>query len=82
MWKPSSLSTPCRMVLNGSFPTSTGYSLNGILPKGKNSLNKLVVIVIRWSTYFIAFHTDIRKMKNTIHLRSEYWTLDIYGKMN
>ena len=78
MWKPNSLSTPCRMVLNGSFPTSTGNSLNDILPKGKKSLNNLVMIIIRWFTYFIAFHTDIRKMYNTIHLKKEYWTFQRY----
>ena len=51
----------------------TGYSLNDLLPKGKNSLNNLVQIFIRWLIYTCAFHSDIQKMYNTIRLVPEHW---------
>ena len=37
VWK-SSASTPCRPVFDATFPTETDFSLNNILPKGKNTL--------------------------------------------
>ena len=80
-WRPvfkASASTPCRMVFDASYPTSTGFSLNDILPKGINSLNKLAVILIRWFIHPIAFHTDIRKMFNTLHLNKQFWTFQRY----
>lgn len=76
--KTNSVSTPCRIVFDASQPTSSGYSLNDILAKGKNGMNKLVEIVIRWYTHRIAFHTDVRKMYNTIKLREEHWCLQRY----
>lgn len=36
-------------------------------------MNKLVEIVIRWSKHRIGFHTDIKKMYNTVQLRQEYY---------
>ena len=77
VWK-NSISTPCRPVFDATFPTKTGYSLNDILPKGKNSLNKLVEIIIRFYIKRHAFQTDIRKMYNTINLAKEYWTFQRY----
>ena len=47
VWKESSLSTPCRMVFDASQPTESGFSLNDILAKGRNNMNKLVEIFIR-----------------------------------
>ena len=41
VWKPNSISTPCRIVFDASCATSTGNSLNDILAKERNSLNKL-----------------------------------------
>ena len=41
VWKPSSLSTPCRIVFDGSQPTPSGYTLNDILAKGTNNLYRL-----------------------------------------
>ena len=40
-WKLSSVSSPCRPVFNASQPTDTGKSLNDILAKGRNNMNKL-----------------------------------------
>ena len=77
VWK-NSPSTPCRPVFDATFPTKTGYGLNDILPKGKNSLNKLVEIIIRFFIHHYAFATDITKMYNTIHLDKRFWTFQRY----
>ena len=77
VWK-NSPSTPCRPVFDATFQTKTGYALNDILPKGMNSLNKLVEIIIRFYVNRVAFQTDIRKMYNTIHLDKRYWTFQRY----
>ena len=47
VWNTNSLSTPCRLVSDASLTTSSGYSLNGLLAKGCNNMNKLVEILIR-----------------------------------
>ena len=61
VWKDSSITTPCRIVFDASQATSTGYSLNDLLAKGKNNMNRLQDIMIRWSTHRVGFHTDIQK---------------------
>ena len=73
VWNSNSVSTPCRPVFNASCATDTGYSMNDLLPKGRNSLNKLAHIVIRWRMHPSAFHTDIQKMYNTIKLDPRHW---------
>ena len=78
VWKTNSLSTPCRLVFDASQPTSSGYSLNSILAKGRNSMNKLVEIMIRWYSQKVGFHTDVKKMYNTIKLRQEDWCFQRY----
>ena len=62
VWNGNSISTPCRLVFDASQPTVPGWSLNDILAKGKNNMNKLVEIVIHWSIHKIGYHTDIEKM--------------------
>ena len=78
VWNGNSVSTPCRIVFDASQQTPSGTSLNDILAKGKNNMNKLVEIVIRWSKHRIGFHTDIKKMYNTVQLRQEDWCLQRY----
>lgn len=78
VWKTTSISTPCRVVYDASHPTSTGFSLNDLLAKGRNNLNKLQEILIRWSTHHIGIHTDIRKMYNTIKLDERHWCYQRY----
>ena len=78
VWKPNSLSTPCRVVFDASQPTNSGYSLNDILAKGTNNMNRLVEILIRWTTHHTAFHTDVRKMYNSVKLLQEHWCLQRY----
>ncbi|XP_066918053.1 uncharacterized protein [Clytia hemisphaerica] len=78
VWKGSSISTPCRIVFDASMPTSTGFSLNDILAKGRNSMNKLLEIFLRWRGHRIAFHTDVQKMYNSVKLRESDWCLQRY----
>ena len=78
VWNSNSISTPCRPVFDGSFPTETGLSLNNILAKGSNNMNFLVQVFIRWGIRRIGFHTDIRKMYNAIKLDSNYWCYQLY----
>ena len=41
-------------------------------------MNKLVEILIRWTVYKYAFHTDIQKMYNTVRLDGRYWRYQLY----
>ena len=58
VWNMNSLTTRCRLIYDASHPTSTGVSLNSILPKGRNNMNRLAEIMIRWLVK--TFHTDTR----------------------
>ncbi|XP_066920588.1 uncharacterized protein [Clytia hemisphaerica] len=78
VWKPSSISTPCRVVYDASMPTESGKSLNDILPRGRNGMNKLLETFLRWRGQRFAFHTDIQKMYNTIKLDQSHWCLQRY----
>ena len=77
VWNGNSLSTPCRIVYDASQPTSSSYSLNDILAKGRNSMNHLVEIIIRWRGHTVGFHTDVQKMFNTVKLVEEHWCAKI-----
>ncbi|XP_066911762.1 uncharacterized protein [Clytia hemisphaerica] len=78
VWKGNSISTPCRVVFDASQATPSGHSLNDLLAKGRNELNKLQEILIRWSLHRIALHTDISKMYNTIQLDRSQWSYQRY----
>ena len=78
VWKQNSISTPCRVVFDASQITNTGYSLNDVIAKGRNNMNKLVEIVLRWMTHLITFHTEIQAMYNSIKLRQEDWCYQRY----
>ena len=78
VWKTNSISTPCRIVFDASQPTSSGFSLNNIIAKGRNNMNKLIEIIIRWSCRKFAYHTDVQKMYNTIKLVEDHWCLQRY----
>ena len=78
VWKNSSLSTPCRVVFDASQPSSTGYSLNNLLAKGRKNMNKLQEILLRWLIYKVAYHTDVRKMYNSIKLIETDWCYQRY----
>ena len=53
-------------------------SLNDVIAKGRNNMNKLVEIVLRRMTHLVAFHTDIQKMYNSVKLRQEDWCYQRY----
>ena len=78
VWKGNSVSTPCRVVFDASQATSSGFSLNDLLAKGRNNLNKLQEIVIHWSIHRISIHTDVRKMYNTVKLDPADWCYQRY----
>jgi len=78
VWKGNSISTPCRIVFDASHATSSGFSLNDLLAKGRNNLNKLQNILLRWSIQRVAIHTDIKKMYNTIKLEEKDWCYQRY----
>ena len=78
VWKGNSISTPCRVVFDTSQATSSGYSLNDILAKGRNNLYKLQEILIHWSMHRVAVHTDISKMYNTVQLNQSDWCYQRY----
>ena len=78
VWKPSSVSTPCRIVFDGSQATASGLSLNDILAKGSNNLNKLQEIIIRFQIRPVGIHSDVSKMYNTVKLHPDHWTLQRY----
>ena len=46
VYNPNSLTTPVRLTFDAGDKTSTGYSLNDILPKGVNQINSLRETVI------------------------------------
>ena len=78
VWNEGSVTHACRMVFDGSQATKGGCSLNSLLPKGMNRMNKLVEIMIRWSTWKHAFHTDISKMYNVIRLDNVHWKYQLF----
>ena len=78
VYKPSSLTTPCRVVFDASMPTASGISLNDILPKGANNLNKMLEIFLRWRVKHVAYHNDINKMYNGLQLIPSDWCLQRY----
>ena len=78
VWSLNSVTTSCRPVFDASLPTPSGDSLNSILAKGTNNMNRLVEIVIRWSMYTVALHTDVKQMYNRIQLKEEYWCFQRY----
>ena len=77
-WKLDSVTTPCRPVFNASQKTKSGYSLNDIVAKGKNGLNNLVEVFLRWRCHHVAFHNDLQKMYNKVKLRQKHWCLQRY----
>ena len=78
VFNQESVSTPCRIVFDASQVTPSGHSLNSIVAKGRNNMNKLVVILIRWFFHRCVFHTDIRKMYNSVRLAQEHWCYQLY----
>ena len=78
VFKSSSITTPCRPVFDASMPTASGFSLNDLLAKGRNSMNKMVEIFIRWRSHMTAYHNDINTMYNQVKLEHSYWSMQRY----
>ena len=78
VWNPNSVTTSCRLVFDASMRTNRECSLNDLLAKGRNNMNKLVQIAIRWTMHLHGYHTDIQKMYNTIRLNSHHWCYQLY----
>ena len=78
VWNMNSVSTQCRLVFDASQTIKSGVSLNCLLAKGRNNMNKLVQLGIRWQIRKHAFHTDIRKMYNTVRLNEDHWCYQLY----
>ena len=81
VWSKS-ISTPVRLVYDASSKTSTGYSLNCILPKGSNNMNNLIQILLRWSIKKFGYHTDVRKMYNSVEMEKDFWKYQLYWWSN
>ncbi|XP_065088817.1 uncharacterized protein LOC135710230 [Ochlerotatus camptorhynchus] len=60
--KPSSTTTKCRVVFDGSSKSSTGISLNDCLMVGPTVQDTLYAIVIRFCMYEVALVADVTKM--------------------
>ena len=73
VWKEDSVTSPVRPVFDASQPTPSGYSVNDIVAKGKNNLNVLNEIFLRWRTHPVGFHSDVMKMYNRIKLEQSDW---------
>ncbi|GFW30223.1 integrase catalytic domain-containing protein [Trichonephila clavipes] len=63
--RPEKLTTKLRIVFNGSFPTTTGISLNDILLKGEVK-EDVFETISRFRRHKFAFTTDIQKMYRQI----------------
>ena len=78
VYKETSITTACRPVFNASFPTKSGKALNDIVAKGRNRLNKLQEVFIRWGVHPVGFHTDVQTMYPSVELEKEDWCLQRY----
>ena len=86
VYKVTSVTTPCRIVLNGSSKTKTGKSLNSILCKGIPCLNLLPLILVLLSDP-ILLTLDLQKFFNSClipkyqyHLQCVWWNEDLDPK--
>ena len=70
--KENSLSTPTRMVFDGSSKTPGGESLNAILAKGINTLGNLFNLLIKFRLNRYAFTGDIRMAYNNISMHPDH----------
>ena len=64
--KPSSLSTPLRIVFNSS-SSFAGHVLNDYYAKGPDVLNNMLGVLLRFRVGLIAVTGDIKKMYNAIY---------------
>ena len=68
-----SISTPVRLVFDGSSKTKTGKSLNDILCKGSNQLANLLHLLIGFRCGGAALSADIRMAYNSVFLQPQHY---------
>ena len=78
VYKASSISTPVRMVMNGSCCTPGGDSLNNILAKGANTLTKIFDILVSFRSKLCALSCDIKMAYNNVWLEPEFYKFQQY----
>ena len=72
VFKPSSLTTPLRIVFNASARSSNGKSLNDILYVGEKLQNDVFSILLNFRLYYYVLCTDIRRMFLQILIHPEH----------
>ena len=77
-YNENSVTTPVRVVLDASAFPKGECSLNDLLAKGTNNMNKMIEIIIRWFSYPYVFHTDIAKCYNSVKLDKSHWKYQLY----
>ena len=78
VWKPTSLSSPGRMVFDASSVTPGGKSLNCILAKGENRLSKLLHILMKFRCGAEGFSADVTMAYNNVWLKPEFLKYQLY----
>ena len=83
VFKKSSVSTPCRIVLNASSKTKSGKSLNNLLAKGVPKINMLPLI-LNMTIDPILVTLDLSKFYNSVlipesqyHLQCLWWDKEL-----
>ncbi|XP_073942509.1 uncharacterized protein [Choristoneura fumiferana] len=69
--RPSSTSTPLRVVFDGSSKTSTNVSLNDILLTGRKLHQDIFKIISKFRLYDVCFSADVSKMYRAVLIRPE-----------
>lgn len=72
VFKPESLSTPCRVVFDASMKTDTGKSLNDVLYKGPKLQNNIVSILLNFRMYPVAVTADLKQMYRQVLVIDEH----------
>lgn len=75
---PGSLSTPLRLVFDGSARTPGGDSLNETLARGENKLGRLLHLLIQFRYGNSAFSADVAMAYNTIRLDPQHYKYQKY----
>ena len=75
---PNSVTTPTRLVFDGTCPTANGCALNDLVAKGIKSLNSMLDIYLRFRCHEVALHTDAKKLYNHIKLQVSHWRFQLY----
>lgn len=68
-----SLSTPVRLVFDGSSKTKTGKSLNDVVAKGTNKLANLFHLLIAFRCGSSALSSDVKMAYNSVALKAEHF---------